>query len=86
MDYYEAFKHLKNNRKYERKSPHKAILLLSVIDMFENGILTDNVIYYDDNLKRFFQSVWQEVLKDNLIFHPTIHFPFWYLQNDKFWH
>ena len=54
MDYIEAFKNLKTNNKYSRKSPHKAVLLLTVIEMFENNSLTDNVICYDDILKNTF--------------------------------
>lgn len=86
MDYIEAFKNLKTNNKYSRKSPHKAILLLTIIEMYENNAITDNMILYDDTLKLTFLKVWERILRDESIFHPEAYFPFWYMQNEDFWH
>lgn len=86
MDYIEAFKNLKTNNKYSRKSPHKAILLLSVIEMYETNVLSENMISYDDKLKSTFQKVWERVLKDEPLFHPELYLPFWYMQSEDFWH
>ena len=36
MDYVEAFENLKPNEKYGRKTPHKAVLLLTIIEMCES--------------------------------------------------
>ena len=86
MDYTEAFKNLRTNNKWGRKSPHKAVLMLTVIELFEKNILTDNEIFYDDKLKSMFQKVWNRVLPKEPLFHPDAYLPFWYLQNDSFWH
>lgn len=86
MDYVEAFKNLRTNNKYGRKSPHKAVLMLTVIELFEMSVLTDNEIFYDDKLKSAFLKVWNRVLPDEPLFHPDAYLPFWYLQNDSFWH
>ena len=86
MDYTEAFKNLRTNNKWGRKSPHKAVLMLTVIEMFEQNILTDNEIFYDDKLKSMFMKVWNRVLPKEPLFHPDAYLPFWYLQNDSFWH
>lgn len=86
MDYVEAFKNLKTNNKYSRKSPHKAILLLTIIEMYETNVLLDNVIYYDDLLKDTFLKVWNRTLKDESIFHPGAYLPFWFMQSEDFWH
>ena len=86
MDYVEAFKNLRTNNKYGRKSPHKAVLMLTVIEMYEKNIITDNEIYYDDSLKTLFLKVWNKVLPNEPLFHPEAYLPFWYLQNDSFWH
>ncbi len=86
MDYIEAFKNLRTNNKYGRKSPHKAVLMLTVIELFEKRILTDNEICYDDKLKSMFLKVWKRVLPDEPLFHSEAYLPFWYLQNDSFWH
>ena len=86
MDYIEAFRNLRTNNKYGRRSPHKAVLMLTVIELFEKSILTDNEIYYDDKLKSMFLKVWNRVLPNEPRFHPDAYLPFWYLQNDNFWH
>ena len=54
MDYIEAFQNLRTNNKYGRKSPHKAVLMLTVIELFEQNKITVNEIPYDDNLKEKF--------------------------------
>lgn len=86
MDYIEAFKKLKVNEKYHRKAPHKAILLLSIIELFENKILTKNEIRYDDVFIEMFISVWKQVLPNESFFSPDAYVPFWHMKSDKFWH
>lgn len=86
MDYIEAFRNLKTNNKYSRKSPHKAILLLTIIEMYENNLLSENMILYDDELKCTFHKVWERTLKDEPLFHAEAYFPFWYMQSEDFWH
>ena len=86
MDYIEAFKNLKTNNKWGRKSPHKAVLMLAVIELYEKNILTDNEIRYDDILKSTFLKTWNLVLPNELLILPEAYLPFWYLQSDSFWH
>lgn len=86
MDYIETFKKLRTNNKYGRKSPHKAVLLLAVIEMIEKNIITDNEIFYDEKLRSMFLKVWNRVLPKEPLFQPEAYLPFWYLQNDSFWH
>ena len=86
MDYVEAFQNLKTNNKYNRKSPHKAVLLLTIIDMFESCELTDNVIKYDDVLKSAFLKMWNMLLPYEATFYAEAYLPFWYMQSEGFWH
>ena len=60
--------------------------MLTVIELFEKSILTDNEICYDDKLKSMFLKVWNRVLPKEPLFHSDAYLPFWYLQNDSFWH
>ena len=86
MDYIEAVKNLKTNNKWGRKSPHKAVLMLTVIELYEKNILMDNEIRYDETLKSTFLKMWNVVLPNEPLFHPDAYVPFWYLQSDNFWH
>jgi len=86
MDYVEAFKNLRTNNKWGRKSPHKAVLMLAVIELYEQNVLTDNEIHYDEQLKSTFKEQWNRALPQEPLSHPDAYLPFWYLQNDSFWH
>lgn len=86
MDYIEAFANLRTNNKWGRKSTHKAVLMLTVIELYEKNVLSDNEIYYDDTLKATFPQVWKRVLPNEPISHSDAYLPFWYLQADTFWH
>ena len=86
MDYIEAVKNLKTNNKWGRKSPHKAVLMLTVIELFEKNILMDNEVRYDETLKTAYLKMWNMVLPNESLFHPDAYLPFWYLQSDNFWH
>lgn len=86
MDYIDAFKNLRTNNKYGRKSPHKAVLMLTVIELYERNIISENEIVYDDTLKSLFIKIWNKVLPNEPLFHPDAYLPFWYLQGDSFWH
>lgn len=86
MDYVEVFKDLRANNKYGRKSPHKAVLMLTVIELYEHNVLSDNIIPYDDALKSMFLKVWNKVFPTETLFRSDAYLPFWYLQSDSFWH
>lgn len=86
MDYVEEFKNLRSNNKWGRRSPHKAVLMLAVIDMYEQSILTENEVYYDNKLKSLYLELWNKVLPEEPLLHPDAYLPFWYLQNNSFWH
>ena len=86
MDYVEEFKNLRSNNKWGRRSPQKAVLMLAVIDMYEQSILTENEVYYDNKLKSLYLKLWNKVLPEEPLFHPDAYLPFWYLQSNNFWH
>ena len=86
MDYIEALSNLRSNQKWGRKSPQKAVLMLTVIELYETDVLTENAIYYNDVLKNTFKKVWKKVLPDEQLFHDEAYLPFWYLQSESFWH
>lgn len=86
MDYIGLFGNLSTNNRYSRKSPDKAILLLTVIEMYEKGLLAENVIRYDEELKKQFASVWNKFLYNETKFQPSAYLPYWYMQSESFWH
>lgn len=86
MDYLEAFGKLKTTNKFGKKAVYKAILLLVVIEMFEDGTLSDNEIKYGSELKKRFSNMLGRVLRETATLFPDAFEPFWSLQEETFWH
>lgn len=86
MDYVEAFENLKPNEKYGRKTPHKAVLLLTIIEMCESDEIYSNEIRYNQQLIDTFHKVWKRTLLDDDSLFVDAYFPFWTMQNEDFWH
>lgn len=66
-------------------APHKPVLLLSVIESFENGEIKDNWIAISDNLFQRFHDIWKLIVKTKNV--PNFSLPFYHLKNEKteFW-
>jgi putative restriction endonuclease len=64
-------------------APHKPILLLSIIHLFENGILTNNQIYVLPELVASFKSNWPTLVTTN--HSPTFALPFYHMNSEPFW-
>ena len=64
-------------------APHKTILLLSILQLYQNDLITDNRIFLTPELVATFKSTWSL-----LVVTPhdcRISYPFYYLKSDKFW-
>ena len=57
IDYFSA---LHTNSQKGVKAPHKAIMLLSVIDLVEYGVITSNQIEFSEHLEGL--SIWSRTL------------------------
>lgn len=86
MDYVEAFEDLKANEKYGRKTPHKAILLLTIIEMYETNEISANEIRYNQTLVNTFHKVWSRTLPNDASYYVDAYLPFWTMKNEGFWH
>ena len=86
MDYFDVFRNFKGNYRYSRKSPEKAVLLLAVINLFEQGKISDNEIRYNDDLKSEYLSVWNQFVSNDSKLYSDAYVAFWYLEGEKFWH
>lgn len=64
-------------------APHKPILLLSLINCIENGIVTDEKVYISPEIVAFFKSNWSLFVKTNHIM--TFALPFYHMSSEPFW-
>ena len=80
--YLYAFKKLHIDRAHGI-APHKPILLLSVLQSFQNNQILDQRIYLTPELVGFFKTNWSLLVTTQ---HDCrISYPFYYLKSDKFW-
>jgi putative restriction endonuclease len=91
IDYYlQIFSHLHTDKSPKRyssltkhKAPHKPILLLSIIDLIEEGTIKSNFIELTPDLGELFKIYWSIVMP--LDKRGNIALPFYHLTSDKFW-
>lgn len=83
--YCQKLSRLNLNRSRDRGvAPHKPILLLSVIDLVEQGILKYNRIFLSPELIATFLKFWGQLASD--AHRSNIALPFFHLKGDGFWH
>ncbi|HCB44924.1 MAG TPA: restriction endonuclease [Algoriphagus sp.] len=63
------------------KAPHKPILFLTFLDLFDSGIVTENKIYVNSDLVGIFHENWSLLVYTG--HQEDFTQPFYYLQNDK---
>lgn len=80
--YFKAFKNLRIDRAHGI-APHKPILLLSVLQTFQNGIADNQRIYITPELVALFKSSWNSLVTSNHDCRFAL--PFYHLTSDKFW-
>lgn len=80
--YQRRFETLRIDRTHGEPAPNKPILLLAVIDLIEQGAITENGIYPSSLLAETFLKYWYLVRDEN----PRIQYPFKYLKSERFWH
>lgn len=63
------------------KAPHKPILLISIIELIEKGLVFNNRIYVNADLVGVFQENWRLLV--NTLHQSDFTQPFYYLQSEK---
>ncbi len=85
-DYIQMFATLKCFVKNGRKAPYKALMLLSVINLIEKGVVKENRVYPSKELKEEFRHLSSIMKYDRDLFSPPFDLPFYHLSNEGFWH
>ena len=68
-----------------QKAPHKPILLLSVIDLIETGVITDCFIPFSQEIESQFMRLWIRYIGVSDSFQPKSSVPFWHMDYEPFW-
>ena len=83
--YYDCFSNLHTAKARRFPAPHKPLLLLSVIELVERGVITSNKIELTDTLIRTFKGFANKFIGHSIIFRPNIGQPYYHLQFEPFW-
>lgn len=84
-DYIDLFSNLHTNKQHGKSAPHKAIMLLSVIELISSQHITTNEIIYTEELEKCFLKNWKQYVTKGSIFKPKAGMPFWHLNSETFW-
>jgi putative restriction endonuclease len=80
--YVKAFENLKRDHK-KGGAPHKPILILSLIDTFEKGLIQDNRFIILPELIAFFKANWSKYVTSDHDLRFAL--PFYHLTTEPFW-
>ena len=83
--YIDQFKKINVAKRDGMKAPHKAVLLLAVIDLVELGVITTPKIELTEDLESTYQNLWDRYVYNTQTFQPRLTTPFWHLSNEDFW-
>ena len=68
-----------------KQAPHKAVLLLAIMDLVEASVITSPKIVLTEKLEETFGKIWKHYIGSSLIFTPKVATPFWHIQNEPFY-
>ena len=74
---------LRRDKSGAHERPHKPVLLLSIIDLLDRGVIRGNEVPLSEELVKAFKRYFEVVRKLND--QPSIENPFYFLSGDKFW-
>ena len=89
MSAYEKYLHdfvsLKTAIVSGRPAPHKAILLLAIMELISEGQFKNNHIVLTEDLVERFNKIWDQHISKNAPFQQRVATPYWHLQNEPFY-
>jgi putative restriction endonuclease len=79
------FQHLNTAKRDGKLAPHKAIMLLSIMDLISKGKITSPSIMYSEELESTFEEIWEEYVPQDCTFQCIASTPFWHMKGEPFW-
>lgn len=83
--YNTLFQSLHTNVQKGKPAPHKALLLLAIIDLIEDGTIYNNRIFLSDELEATYKKLWKKLLGKSLLFTPDVYKPYYHMNHEPFW-
>lgn len=81
----EIARNLNRNKYRGCYAPHKAVMIMAVMELVKSGHITSNVILLDKELKEMFKKIWHRVVPTGSLFKCEYRNPFTYMDSEPFW-
>ena len=81
----EIARNLNRNKYRGCYAPHKAVMIMAVMELIKSEHITSNVILLDTELKGKFKEIWHRVVPDGSPFKCEYRNPFTYMDSELFW-
>ena len=85
QNYIYLFQNLHVNKQKGKCAPHKAVMLISVMDLIGEGVINSNQIEFSEELEGRFKRNWQRYVGESDVFKPNAGAPFWHMRSEPFW-
>ena len=83
--YRAEFGNLNPNKRGRMTAPHKAVLLLAVIELVEEGVVDSRFVPISGVVLRRFMAVWERMVGEHAHYRPAFYYPFFHLGSSSFW-
>lgn len=85
QDYISCFTSMNCNNYRGQVAPHKAMMLIAVMEEIANGHTTNGFVPHNDRMVKAFEYTWQRYVGVSGVFNPVFATPFFHLSNEPFW-
>lgn len=83
--YISCFTSMNCNKYRGQVAPHKAMMLIAVMDEIVNGHLTNGFVPHNNLMVEAFELAWRRYVGKSSVFNPVFATPFFHLGNEPFW-
>lgn len=83
--YISCFTSMNCNKYRVQVAPHKAMMLIAVMEETANGHITNGFVPHNDRMVKAFEYAWRRYVDASSVFNPAFATPFFHLSNEPFW-
>lgn len=86
LQYYKnCFSSMNCNKQRGQVAPHKAMMLMAVMDEVANGYITNGYIPHNERMVKAFERAWTKFIGSSSVFKAVFQTPFYHMANEPFW-
>jgi len=83
--YITCFTSMNCNKYRGQVAPHKAMMLIAVMEEISNGHLTNGFVPHNNVMVKAYELAWRRYVGKSCVFNPVFATPFFHLNTEPFW-